>query len=52
MRFKARYLHRRKEKPEYWRTVWGDSASEAMKLAERYTRKGFICAGVISDNLG
>lgn len=47
MRFKARYLHRRGEFAEYYRTVWADSVNEAIRIAERYARKGYLCAGVI-----
>lgn len=46
MRFLARYMHRRHERSEYWRTIYADTLNEAIKQAERYTRKGFIMAGV------
>lgn len=49
MKFIARYIHRRGESPEYHRTVYADSINEAIKLAERFTRKGFICCGVKSE---
>lgn len=45
MKFTARYMHHRHEQPEYFRTVHADSINEAIKLAERFTRKGFIMAG-------
>lgn len=31
---------------EYWRTVWADSINEAMRLADRMCRKGFVCVRV------
>jgi hypothetical protein len=46
MTFNARYIHRRGAELEYYRTVYGDSINEAMKEAERYTRKGFIMVGL------
>ncbi len=49
MRYLAKYQHRRHEAPEYYRTVSGaDSLNEAIKQAERWTRKGFIMVGVTS----
>ena len=49
MKYLARYMHRRHEAPEYYRTIFADSVNEAIKQAERYTRKGFICAGVTTN---
>jgi hypothetical protein len=46
MTFKARYMHRRQLEPEYYRTVYADTLNEAIRLANRYARKGFIMAGV------
>lgn len=49
MAFKSRYLHRRNEKPEYYRTIHADTLNEAIKQAERYTKKGYICVGITSQ---
>lgn len=38
-------MHRRQEKPEYYRTIYADTINEAIKEAERYTRKDFIMVG-------
>lgn len=46
MTFTAHYMHRRHEKPDYWRTVAADGLNEAQKLADIYTRKGFVCVGI------
>ena len=51
MRYKARYIHRRQQEPEYFRIVYGDSVNDALRMAEKYTRKGFLCVGIISDEL-
>lgn len=51
MRYLARYIHRRKEAPDYHRTIHADTLNEAIKQAERYTRKGYICAGVTANYL-
>lgn len=54
-RYIARYIQRRPETPlaapkEYFRTVSGtDSLKDAMRQAERFTRKGFICVGMTSQ---
>lgn len=51
MTYKARYIHRRQLAPEYWRTITGaESVNHAMQLAERWTRKGFICVGVMGGD--
>ncbi len=50
MRYKARYIHRKKESPDYWFTIYGDNPNEAMRIAERYTKKGFLCVGVKSED--
>lgn len=49
MKYLAKYLHRRGENPPYYRVVYADSINEAMKQAERYTRKGFLCVGVTTS---
>lgn len=49
MKFLARYLSLSGDKPEYYRTIYADSVNEAIKLADRYTRKGYLCAGVKSS---
>jgi hypothetical protein len=46
MTWTARYIHRRGEAPEYFRTVHGNSINEAIREAERYTRKGFLMVGL------
>ena len=43
----ARYIHRRGEKPEYYRTIHADTLSEASKEADRYARKGFVMVGMV-----
>lgn len=48
--FKARYINL-KTKAEYWRTVWADGINEAMTVADRYAKKGFICASVTQTKL-
>lgn len=48
MIFTAHYMHRRKEEPDYYRTVTSDTLNNAIKQAERYTRKGFIMVGMES----
>ena len=45
MTFIAKYMHRRHEQPPYYRTIHGDTINEAIKEAERYTRKGFLFVG-------
>ena len=50
MKFTARYMHRRHEEPEYYRTIAANSLNEAIKLSERMTRKGFIMTGTTSTN--
>lgn len=52
MRFIARYMHRRHEQPEYFLTIWADELNEAIKAAQRFTRKGYICAGVTLQTEG
>lgn len=46
MIYQAKYMHRRHEQPEYWRTICADSLNEAIKIADRYARNGFICVGL------
>jgi len=46
MTFIARYIHRRGQQPEYFRTVYGDTLKEAMEEADKYARNGYICAGI------
>lgn len=50
--WKAHYLkllHGRKI-DEYWRTITNaDDVNNAMKLAEKYARKGYICCKVVSE---
>jgi hypothetical protein len=48
MVFKARYIHRRQEAPEYWRTIHADTLNQAVTLAEKYTRKGYILCNLSS----
>jgi hypothetical protein len=50
MTFKARYIHRRQLEPEYYRAIHGDSLNDAIKQADRFTRQGFIMAGVTLTN--
>lgn len=45
MRFKVEYYNR-VTKEIYWRTVTSDNHKDAMKIAERYARKGFIRFGM------
>jgi len=49
MRFIARYMHRRHEAPEYYKTIFADTLNEAIKAAQRFTRKGYLCAGVTTN---
>lgn len=44
--WKARYVSATRNET-YWRTVFADDASEAMKVANRYAKKGFMCVEVI-----
>lgn len=46
MVFVAKYVNRAKPEPPYYRTVHADTVYEATKIADRYTRKGFICVNV------
>jgi len=46
----ARYMHRRGQEPDYYRTVDGDTLNDATRAAERYTRKNFIMVGVTSND--
>jgi hypothetical protein len=46
MTFKARYIHRRQQAPEYWRTIQADNLNDAARIAERYAKKGYIMVGV------
>lgn len=46
MMWTARYIPRRGESAEYFRTVHGDTVNEGIKEADKYTRKGFICVGL------
>jgi hypothetical protein len=38
----ARYVDRARQKPDYFRTIHADSLNEAIKIAELYTRKGYL----------
>lgn len=52
MTYRARYIPRRdKTLPEYWRTIREETLSDAIKQAERYTRKGYLCVGVTNQPL-
>jgi len=42
MRFIAHYIHRHHEKPDYWLTFYGDTQNEALRIADKRVRKGFI----------
>jgi hypothetical protein len=45
MRFLAQYINRKADDViPYYRTVFGDDINEALRIAERYTRKGYIMA--------
>lgn len=48
MKFKAKYMHRRDRKanPDKYRDLFADTLEDAIKLAERWTTKGYIMAGV------
>lgn len=48
MKYLAKYQHRRHEAPEYYRTIHSEGLNEAIKQAERWTKKGFIMVGVTS----
>lgn len=43
MRYTAKYLNRTNG-AEYWRTVFGGDLNEAIKIAERYVRRGYLLA--------
>lgn len=48
MVFTARYLPRRdKTLVEYYRTIAANGINEATRQAERWVRRGYICAGVM-----
>lgn len=50
MKFIAKYQHRRHAEPEYFRTITNaDSLNEALRIAEKFTRKGYICVGVTTN---
>ena len=49
MKFIAKYLHLSGQKEPYYRTIYSDSVNEAIKEADRYCRKGYLCAGVKSN---
>lgn len=51
MKFTARFMHRRHEKPEYFRTIYADTINEAIGLARRYERKGYIMTGCTGAKL-
>lgn len=50
--YKAKYIPRKtapQGSKEYWRTITGvDDLNHAIKQAERFTRKHYICVGVQS----
>jgi len=50
MKFRCRYLPRKGDAREYWKTVIADDLKEASDRAELYRRKGFICASVVRDD--
>lgn len=50
--WKAQYLKilRGKKLDEYWRTITNaDDVNDAMRIANRYARKGYICSKVVSE---
>ncbi len=49
--FKAQYICRQLGviRDEYWRTIHAYNINEAVRMAERYARKGYICAKVVAD---
>ena len=51
MRFRAKYICITTERlPDYWRSVDADNVNEAMTIARRYVRKGYMLAGVMQSN--
>ncbi len=49
MKFNAEYRYKHDGMPTYYRTIFADSINEAMKRAERYAKKGYICARITSQ---
>lgn len=47
MKFVARYVHRYGFEKEYWRTLYADGVNEAMRIAEKWTRKDFMLHSVV-----
>lgn len=41
MRFKVEYVSE-KLGARYWRTINADTHSDAMKIADRYTKRGYV----------
>ena len=48
MRFKAHFKHKSIERFEYHRTIDADSLEEAIKIADKWARKGFVCVTIKS----
>lgn len=46
MKFLARYICQYAA-GEYFRTIYADNINEAMRLADRFARKGFITASFV-----
>lgn len=54
MTFIAEYRNRKnrsKEAPPYWCTIYADTLNEAIKRAEKYTKKNYTMITVIQKEL-
>lgn len=49
--YRAHYIKRKPcyDRDEYWRTIAADDICEATKIANRYARRGYVCARISKD---
>lgn len=50
-KYRAKYIPRQdRSLPTYWRTITNaETLGEATRIAERYTRKGYICCTITQE---
>jgi hypothetical protein len=51
MIYRAKYIQRRGENLHYYQEIVADSINEAIRLADKHTKKGYICIGVTSREI-
>lgn len=47
MQFIARYVHKEKQQPDYYRDVHGNNLTEASHISEIYLKNGYIVVSLI-----